>query len=314
MNPSLPVLKVNRNNLSPFLSCENFSISINIPLDKLEYISQNSKKMYGYFPRPKKSGGTRPINPPNITLSAIQRILLEMFYLCFKFPSYIIGGIPGCSNNDHAKKHLCKQMVATMDLNDFFPNTNPDKIRPVLLNHGINEQVANLIIGLTSYKNGLPQGAPTSMFLANMVFAQTDILIVRLANRHKLKYSRYVDDIAISGNCDFRFIKGPISEIIINSGYILRPDKTFFIPQSQRQVVTGLVVNNKLKPIKEWYDTLKQNIEDCYENGIDFVADQEGLKPHKLIRALYYRIYPHDENHPFASEVVTVFNASRIAS
>ena len=239
---------------------------------------------YTEFSIPKKDGGKRTIRPPKKPLRRIQRLLLRHIYERVVLPHCLHGGVPGKSIFTHARGHMGHNMVATLDIHKFFPSTTRSHVEPVLASIGFRSDALEDLLAMVLLNNELPQGAPTSSILANLAFASADIRFLRLARRRSLRYSRFVDDIAVSGNSLFPELRGTLIEFIIGAGYKVAPGKIDFTPHSRRQIVTGLVVNDKLRPTKEFISDLKHTIRLCIELGPHLVADDEGVSV-KMLKA-----------------------------
>jgi RNA-directed DNA polymerase len=193
------------------------------------------------------------------------------------------GGIPRRSIFSHARAHVGRQMVFTLDVAGFFPSTSARHVQPVLSTIGIGGQAAEDIKSLIMLDNGLPQGAPTSSVFANLAFAPADTLFFEFCRRQLLFYTRYVDDIAISGDRAFTELKGTFIQFIESSGYsIAARDKINPMLSARRQIVTGLVVNDKLRPTREFLADLKHEIRLCLDHGAEAIAVSHGLTILKL--------------------------------
>jgi len=251
-----------------------------------EKIVSNPKLHYTYMTVPKRDNTTREIRPPNFFLKAVQRRLLKHFYRHLRMPPYLHGGLPKRSIVTHAQMHVGQYMVATFDIRDFYPCTARDHIEPVLFEAGFRGQALSAVVSLVLLDDGLPQGAPTSGLLANLGFIPADRLIMRLCRRHLLRYTRFVDDLAISGASDVQRWLGGIKQIVASFGFRLAEDKTRFYRKSERQIVTGLVVNDKLRPTKEFIRELKRRIRYCLEVGADARASIEGVSVGRLRQQL----------------------------
>ena len=130
---------------------------------------------------------------------------------------------------------------------------------------------------LVTLKNELPQGAPTSSLLANLAFAPGDTRFIELCSKRRLAYTRYVDDIAISGESDFHDLRDRFVKIIESTGYGVANEKIRFMPKHDRQIVTGLIVNDRMRPTSEFIRELKHDIRLCLEHGALTMAEAEGL-------------------------------------
>ncbi len=133
--------------------------------------------------------------------------LLQAFY---EAPDYVTGFVPGKSVVDNAERHIGRNYVFNIDLQDFFPSISKSRVWATLKRSpfNFNDTVANAIAGLCctemdingETKRVLPQGSPCSPILTNIVCRIMDIRLHKLARQYKLRYSRYADDITFSGN------------------------------------------------------------------------------------------------------------------
>jgi len=249
---------------------------LKMPLNRLEGVARAPENFYTTFDVPKKSGGTRLITPPVRWLRDIQRKLVGLLSPLFRFPKCVTGGIRGASHIDHAARHVGKYLVMTMDIRNFYPSTRRELVVNAL-SSVLPSGVAELIWRICSYKGGLPQGGPASMFLANLAFVTADRRLIRLCQRRRITYSRYVDDLAMSGDHDFRALEGPFTDIVGALGYEIAREKTRRRFRNTRQIVTGLVVNDCLRPTKEYRANVKRVIRNCIEFGPQRFADEAGL-------------------------------------
>jgi hypothetical protein len=231
---------------------------------------------YTEFTIPKANGEPRLIRPPRRSLRTVQRSLLSLLYDRVSVRSCLHGGLPGRSTVTHAVAHVGQHLVATLDLRKFFPSTTPGHLAPMLASLGFAGEVAEDLLQLVTLDGGLPQGAPTSSLLANLAFSAGDSRFIDLCRRRRLRYSRYVDDIAISGECDFHDLRGPFIAAIRLAGYGVADEKVRFMPNGTRQVVTGLVVNDRLRPTQRFVAELRHDIRMCLDLGASCVAAVSG--------------------------------------
>lgn len=245
---------------------------------------------YGLLRIPKTDGRFREIRPPSRQLRFVQRRMLDELYKRLKIPAWLHGGVSQRSIFTHASVHVGKDMVATLDIADFFPGTPERHVAGVLGGAGFADSALSDMLALCMLDGGLPQGSPVSSLLANLAFCGVDHRIRKLCRRRGLAYSRYVDDIAVSGSADFTELRGPFIECIRQGGYLVATKKVHFLPRSMRQTVTGLVVNDRLRPTKEFISELKRTIHLCSEHGVVLAADIEGVQPYQLKARLNGRI------------------------
>lgn len=253
-----------------------------ITFRQVKYFTDYEKNYkYRTFGIPKKSGGERTIHSPQGNLEIIQNILHRIFQSIYCPAPNAYGFVKGKSIIDNAKCHVRKKFVFNIDISDFFGSITETMVlcrlrRPPF---SFPEQIARCITKLCCFKRSywnydeetgactritkyvLPQGSPSSPILTNAVCDDMDNMLVGLANRFGLTYSRYADDITFSSNhnvydanSDFR---KELERIIQFNGFTINPKKTRLQHCSQRQEVTGLVVNDGVNVTSEWYKELR---------------------------------------------------------
>lgn len=242
---------------------------------ELQKIVERPSGFYTSFTYNKADGSPRVITPPTGELMRIQSVLHGYLKKRILFKKCVNGGVPHRSIITNARPHVGKQMVAKLDIKSFFPNTKPDYVKAVFLGLGCTESASEMLCGLTVYRGGLPQGAPTSLFLGNMVLSGLDNAFLSLTKKHGFAYTRFVDDITVSSrDKDLRDFKAAFEGIIVDSGFDPAPGKTIFKDRSKPQIVTGLIVNDVLRPSPWFLRELKRTIVDSWpENyGVERVA------------------------------------------
>ena len=201
----------------------------------------------------------RLIEAPKTILKRIQRSLLDSIFSHEHSSTWSHGFCPGRSIFSHAVLHTRKNVVVTMDIKDFFPSVNSEKIRPILRRFFTDESELELTMQLVTRNGRLPQGAPTSPHLANLVFSSIDEAIARSLGT-RWAYSRYADDLAFSGDDPAGMLIDTVSEIALRNGFCIATKKTRVMRQHHRQKITGLVVNRGLNLSREkrknWRATL----------------------------------------------------------
>lgn len=219
---------------------------------------------YSQFKIKKKSGGFRQITAPRnksfmMMLSAVNE-LLKAFYT----PSdYVMGFTEGRSVVTNANIHKGQNYVFNIDLKDFFPSIEQPRVwkRLQLKPFNFPAQVASLLAGLCSMREireeddgsqkayyVLPQGAPTSPIITNMICDNLDRRLAGLAKRFGLRYSRYADDITFSSMHyvyqETGIFRKELERIITDQGFKINTNKTRLQKRGSRQEVTGIIISN----------------------------------------------------------------------
>jgi retron-type reverse transcriptase len=232
----------------------------------------NSKNALHYktFHIPKKRGDPREINAPSLVLKSIQNVILLRHLYNFRPHKSAMGFIRGKSIVNNAEIHVRKSHVYNIDLKDFFPSITSKQVFTLFRSKGYSVVCAKFITELCTLEKKLPQGAPTSPAIANMVCYHLDFRLRKLAGKCNLSYSRYADDLTFSGLYVKKWLKDKIKEIIKDEGFELSPNKEKLTKQKKkfRQEVTGLVVNRKVSIGRTKYNQLRALLHDCKKKGI----------------------------------------------
>lgn len=227
-----------------------------------------------------KNDKSRTIYPTYYGLKSIQELLSNDLSKLINFPPFIHGSVKGKSQKTNASVHINKKYVLTLDIRNFFPSIKKDKILNCLIDNGMNHKTAEILTELFTYRGSLQIGPPSSPFLANLVFLPVDNLIIKFCNKNGLTYSRYVDDITISSNKKIHPYYGTIKKYIHNFDFELANEKTLFMGRNTPQLVTKIVVNDKLRPKSSYITRLKKDIRiKTFDNNT-----QEDIRVKKSLR------------------------------
>lgn len=211
------------------------------------FFGENKGLLYRKFYIPKKSGGVRQIEAPCNRLKDIQRWIKNEIVDNFVVSEYATGFRKNMSIVDNAKKHVGKDLVINMDIEDFFPSITYEKIFLMFMYIGYRKDVAHLLTKLcTNENNVLPQGAPVSPSISNHILLKLDKRLGKLAESIDADYSRYADDMTFSGNRNISTIVPLVEDIVKEEGFQINKKKTRLQYKNQRQEVTGLIVNSKI--------------------------------------------------------------------
>jgi len=155
---------------------------------------------YTTFEIKKRSGGTREIRAPISALKILQEKLCYILQLIYRVRRPVHGFAIGRSIVSNASPHVGKSFVLSVDIEDFFPSINFGRVRGMFMAapYDVPERAATVLAQLCCYDNQLPQGAPTSPVVSNMVCGKLDSELHRLARRNRCVYTRYADDLTFS--------------------------------------------------------------------------------------------------------------------
>jgi len=236
---------------------------LDVSLKQLAYhVHVKSASMrYTQFDISKKSGGHRKIQSPVSALKIIQRKLNQVLQAVYEIRRPVHGFVVDRNILTNSRLHLGARFILNIDLRDFFPSINFGRVRGMFMArpYKLSEEVATVLAQICCFGAGLPQGAPTSPIVSNMVCAALDSHLQKLAQRYKCLYSRYADDITFSTRTTTfpkslaRVVStstGPevvigaeLDKLIKDDGFEVNSRKTRLQTRTGLQDVTGITIN-----------------------------------------------------------------------
>ena len=222
---------------------------LGVEVNRLEEILNNVSGHYQEFWMRKRSGGYRMISAPDKDLQAIQSTIYSRILssVTIVHPA-AVGFRCGRSVVDNAAPHLGKRCVLKMDIHDFFGSIRSPRVRQTFKKIGYPENVSKVLGALCCLHRHLPQGAPTSPALSNIVGYEMDRKLAALAAEYGLTYTRYADDLTFSGDVfPKEQIIPQVKRIIRDEKFEPNHKKTHFMNQSSRKIITGVSVASGVK-------------------------------------------------------------------
>lgn len=253
---------------------EHLSYLTEIKIDILYNMIFSSENFYREFRIPKKKKNEfRTINSPYSSLLSVQNWILKNILDFTKIHYSAHGYIKNKSIKTNATQHLGQNQLYKIDLKDFFPNIKIPRIVNQFKRLGYTKNISLALASLCCYKDYLSQGSPTSPTLSNLVAYKMDKRLTLLAKKNNLIYTRYVDDIAISGeNINYQLQKF-ICKIIEEEGFIINYDKTYLSDSKiNKRQLTGIV-------IKDDYLTIPNNLKKQLKQEVYYIS-KFGLRSH----------------------------------
>jgi RNA-directed DNA polymerase len=151
-------------------------------------------------------------------LKVIQKRIKDKIITPIKLPDQVHGGVKTKSNITNAKAHEGNDFVFTTDLQAFYPNITSEQVYRTFIGFGFSTHISHYLTKLTTLKYELPQGTPTSGHIANLVFMDTDLKLIVLCNRHKITYTRFVDDLTFSSAKSFKHLHQKMLDMVKGEG------------------------------------------------------------------------------------------------
>lgn len=241
----------------------------------LHLIRQGS---YEETPITKKNGSNRIISKPHSIIKNVQREVNEILQINYNPPSNVHGFIKSFNNETktiltNANKHTKKKIVMNFDIEGFFDSIHFGRVYGLLLAKPflLDKQLAAKFATLFTYKDKLPQGAPTSPIISNIICIELDHKLVQYSKKQTITYTRYADDLTFSTNrssINIPRIEKDIVRIINKCGFKINKDKTRVQFSKQRQIVTGLIVNKKVNIKKDYIKRIRAMLHSWQKDGI----------------------------------------------
>lgn len=248
---------------------------LHISIERLNYIVSNIERFYGEYQKPKldKNGAkrlnkpqyakrfgrywSRTINPPCEELKRIQQNINGYLINNIPMPEFAYGGVKSKDNILNAKRHKGQKYVFRTDLTDFYPYISSKRVYGMFVRVGFSADVASKLTKLTTYEGHLPQGAPTSTTIANLVFEPTGRKLQKLAEEHQLRLTTFVDDVTISSQSQFKDLTPEMIRILERDGFRISQNKTSY--KSGIVEITGVrSLNNSMTTTRKFKQKYEQ--------------------------------------------------------
>jgi hypothetical protein len=228
---------------------------------KLKEITENISDYYDPFDvRARGKSKWRHIDNPIGELKEIQKKIYNRILKKRKLPDYFTGGITGRSLVDNVRAHVNKEEIVCIDIKKYFPSISNKKVFKYFKEElGFSTDVSKILTILTTYKHHLPQGAPTSPYLANLTLKNTGEKIYDLCRENNLDLTIYIDDITFSG-VNARTIMNEVISLIQKDGLAVSNKKIKIMRSGVTQTVTGLKVNRKINVTSNYSEEIRSAI------------------------------------------------------
>lgn len=228
---------------------------------------------HGYTLFVKSKEKRRVISAPQKWLKDLQRrinhgILSQLPISDCAFNTLGRGQIP------NALRHVGQSYMTAVDVKDCFPSTSVAMVAQSFRDLSICESVTGTLTRLTTFHGFLPQGAPTSDSVLNLVFAPIDAKVMELAERYDARYSRFTDDLTFSAERPLHGLERTVAQILKPFGYRANPAKLQVWGPADRHIVTGVAVRPKPKPTPRFLWSLARDL-DRYESGAGMLTENQ---------------------------------------
>lgn len=261
----------------------------------LRQLVKSASSYYKYFAIKKRRGGLRRIMSPYSELRDVQTWIKENILDKIELPNCVKAFVKGRNIMENAKMHEGRKYILKVDITNFFESIGVRQVYVAFRKMGYDRSVAAWLANLCTAKIEdykyeqledqeeiqklfndlyhqsepfLVQGAPTSPGLANIICNRMDKRMMGLANKHGFTYSRYADDMTFSADKKDRLPKvSMIRKIVETEGFHLNEEKIELLHEGNRQIVTGLLVDNHVRVPGRYKKDIKRHIHFCLKYG-----------------------------------------------
>lgn len=217
----------------------------------------------------KRNGGKRRLLVPDNLLKKVQRQILTQLLEPQPISPYAAAYHKGASIKANGAAHLGRGQVLKLDLKDFFSSILfPDVLAACFSGERFTPAAGVLLTNLCCYQGYLPQGAPTSPAISNLVLRPFDTWVGAWCREQGIVYTRYCDDLIFSGDFSATAVTGRVRNYLEAMGFQLREEKTRCLSAHQQQLVTGVVVNEKLQVPRQYRRAVRQELYYCGKYGV----------------------------------------------
>ena len=232
--------------------------------------SKSTSQHYKRITLRKKNGGTRVIHAPDSQLKYMQMNILRNILSKIEVSPYATAYVKGKRLQDNAAPHIRHRYLLKMDVTDFFGSITflevisaafPSKMYPA--------QIGAMLTSLCCLGDVLPQGAPTSPALSNIVMRNFDDILGSWCQKRGITYTRYCDDLIFSADRPLYGVYCKATELLEARGFQVNEKKTTFVTNASSQRVTGLAVNEKVSIPKEYKRQLRQELYYALKFGLE---------------------------------------------
>jgi len=225
--------------------------------DFLQFVRVASKQYHEFTI--KKNNKTRILEIPSPILKKVQKLLLEKVLYNLHTHTRLYG-YPGSSIKKAVSDHIQKPVVIRMDIKDFFPSVKSSQIEKIFRRRKADEKIAKILTRLTTYKNHLPHGSPTSPCISRLILNPLALNLEKMFNRihPNAFFSIYVDDIIISGPMGLKNSIPTISKMINRYGFEVNEEKIDVMERDKEQIGLNIRLNKRIEPTTEYLKEVEE--------------------------------------------------------
>ncbi|WP_010522856.1 reverse transcriptase domain-containing protein [Aquimarina agarivorans] len=278
------------NNLPVIYSINHLSGLVGYSVSYLKRAVKFQKYFYREFEIKKRNGKNRTLYEPLPSLKEIQLWILDEILYKLKVSRYAKAYVPKRSIKEHTIYHTNEPLVLTLDIKEFFNSIKFESVEYLFFSIGYSRKMSNLFAKLCFRENELPQGAPTSPYISNLILKDFDTEVSKYCMKNKIKFTRYADDLAFSGNLNAEEIKKLVKKELSKIGLELNEEKTKLMKPNQPQIISGIVVNKKAQLPKKIRNSLRNEMYYIKNYGLASHIERTNQKKSNYLKHLMGKV------------------------
>ena len=249
---------------------KSIEIDLGFSAKTLYGLSNNIEKHYHAAFIPKSDGTKRKLSVPDKILKLVQKSIADNILAYYPVSKYACAYTYGSNVQKNAARHIGKKKILKLDIEGFFDNIIYTRVKDIVFyKEKFSEPIRVLLSMLCYHRDSLPLGAPTSPAITNIIMYNFDEIVGSFCNEKGISYTRYCDDMTFSGDFDEKEVIALVKQELKKLGLFLKNRKTAVIPNTKRQTVTGIVVNEKINLTKEYKKKIRQEMYYINKFGLD---------------------------------------------
>ncbi len=246
---------------------------------RLFKVVRESDRLYAPLTLKKKNGKERTVYAPLSVLKDVQSIICRDILDFLPVSKYATAYKKGATLYSNAIGHINKKYLLKLDITDFFGSITFEQVYSAAFNTKyFPKHIGVMLTELCTRKEVLVQGSPSSPALSNLVMKNFDDNLGAWCEKRGITYTRYSDDMTFSSDKPLYNVYEKVKKMLYEMGFELNEEKTRFITNSSRQIVTGLTVNEKVSVSREYKRQLRQQIHYALKFGCDSAARRMGVE------------------------------------
>lgn len=266
---------------------------LGISAKTLYSVSNSLGSHYRAVSIPKRDGSFRRLSVPDELLKRIQRAIADKLLAYEPISPYATAYRVAVDIRKNALPHVGKTKLLKLDIKSFFDSITYSLVKDTAFpSEKYSEPIRILLAMLCYHGESLPQGAPSSPVISNIIMRDFDETVGRWCNERDISYTRYCDDMTFSGDFDHNELTELVANELRRKGLFLNGKKTAVIESEKRQTVTGIVVNRKTSVPSDYKRGIRKEVYYCSEYGVKshLLMCNNNIQPKEYLQGLLGRI------------------------